>query len=155
MCQNVSLTSSSVKDLGFKLEKICLLDSESPMLLTPDDASIFTHFLFGGILGNTDEFDFDRTKILRNMGFPTRNLGSIQMTTDTAIKTTHLIINRGTPFSELNFIDRPTIKASLHESLILNFRFFADDQGNPQIAKGITDLLLMENEEQFNVEMLE
>jgi ribosome biogenesis SPOUT family RNA methylase Rps3 len=100
-----------------------------------------------------DEFDFDRTQVLRKLGFPTRNLGTVQMTTDTAVKTTKRIVEEGIPFDSLDFIDRPEISASANEKLILNFRFLADAHGKPMIAPGIRDLLLADND--FDYALLE
>jgi ribosome biogenesis SPOUT family RNA methylase Rps3 len=65
-------------------EKTVLLDPLSPTTLSPDDD--FEYVLFGGILG--DDPPQDHTGILRRMGFATRNLGPVQMTTDTAVMVT-------------------------------------------------------------------
>ena len=101
-----------------------------------------------------DEFDFDKTKVLRDLGFPRRNLGSVQMSTDTAVKVTKLIIEEKRRFEDLKFIDRPSIKGDEHESLILNFRFLRDDYNEPIIADGIRELLLADADE-FESERLE
>ncbi|PJF17190.1 hypothetical protein PSACC_02984 [Paramicrosporidium saccamoebae] len=144
--QNVQLKKESVANLGIPFQSICLLDSESSDTLQPEDRSTFTHFLFGGILGNSK-------LVSRKLGFPTRNLGTVQMTTDTAVKTTKRIVEDGIPFSSLEFIDRPEISASANEKLILNFRFLADAHGAPMIAPGIKDLLLAEDD--FDYALLE
>ena len=47
------------------ISKVCLLDEQHEKDLCPDDSESFDYFLFGGILGNVDEMDADRTKILR------------------------------------------------------------------------------------------
>lgn len=52
---NLAISKESVAKLGVPFESICLLDSESPTMLTPEDASRFSHFLFGGILGNSKD----------------------------------------------------------------------------------------------------
>ena len=65
------------------IEKVCLLDPRAPRVLSPADGApgAFEFFLFGGILG--DDPPRDRTGELRKLGFETRHLGSVQMTTDT------------------------------------------------------------------------
>jgi len=50
--RNVEFTKISISSLGLDTEKVCLLDSEAAEGLAPADGSHFTHFLFGGILGN-------------------------------------------------------------------------------------------------------
>ena len=134
--------------------KVCLLDSEDNYaVLDPVDATKFDYFLLGGILGNVDEFDTDKTSILRAHNYARRNLEHAQMTTDTAAITTHKIINEGSKFSDLKFIDRPEFKISENEYLVVPFRFLikndeprlCDNEGNeiyPLIADGILDLLL-------------
>lgn len=152
--KNFAFTDRNIKDLGTPIEKICLLDSESNILLSPDDAEKFSHFLIGGILGNTDEFDFDRTRILRDQNFPTRNLGSVQMTSDTAMKVVKMIIVDGINFEKILFSDRPEISISPKEKLVINFRFLSDDSGMPIMAPGIREILLNEKHD-FDFENLE
>ncbi|CAG8441073.1 6960_t:CDS:2 [Diversispora eburnea] len=60
------------------------VNPNSNKLLEPPDGELFEYFLFGGIL--------DRTSELRNLNFQTRNLGNLQMTTDTAIHVTKRIV---------------------------------------------------------------
>ena len=75
------------------LEETCLLDSEAEQELSSLDlqghhqqkGSAVKYFLVGGILGNVDEMDEDRTSELRCRNFGmARNLGRQQMTADTA-----------------------------------------------------------------------
>lgn len=87
------------------------------------------------------------------MGFPRRNLGTVQMTTDTAVKVTKEIVVSKREFDSLEFVDRPEIKSGEHEKLILNFRFLADANGDPLIAEGIREILLEEDE--FDLDRLE
>lgn len=90
---------------------------------------------------------------MRKKGFTTRNLGTVQMTTDTALRTTKRIIEDQVPFEKLQFIDRPEISSTKHEQLILNFRFLADECGKPIIATGIREILL--NDQDFELDRLE
>jgi ribosome biogenesis SPOUT family RNA methylase Rps3 len=131
--------SKSVIELNLPIEKICLLDSEAPKMLSPEDASSFDAFLAGGILGDVDENDPDRTKELRIHGFQTRNLGKAQMTLDTAVLTAYKIICEKTPFEQLQFIDRPTIKIDEKEYIEMPFRYI-DVGGEPLLPAGMLDL---------------
>ena len=70
--------------------QICLLDPAAKQELTPEDAGKFEIFLFGGILG--DDPPRDRTSELRKKGFEGRRLGPKQMTTDTAVRVTRMVV---------------------------------------------------------------
>ena len=72
---------------------MCLLDPRATEELSPSDKEEFEAFLFGGILG--DDPPRDRTAELRILGLPSRHLGSVQMTTDTAVLVTHTVVERG------------------------------------------------------------
>ncbi|RHZ70353.1 hypothetical protein Glove_272g39 [Diversispora epigaea] len=104
-------------------DKICLLDPNSNQLLEPSDGELFEYFLFGGILG--DDPPRDRTSELRILNFQTRNLGNLQMTTDTAIHVTKRIVEDKVHFSEIPFIDFPEIKLSNQEFVVMPFRYIA------------------------------
>jgi ribosome biogenesis SPOUT family RNA methylase Rps3 len=74
-------------------ERVCLLDPKAEKTISPADSDEFDVFLFGGILG--DDPPRDRTKELRKLGFPGRNLDTVQMTTDTAVYVTSLAVDHG------------------------------------------------------------
>lgn len=163
--QNARFERSSIADLDVPFNCICLLDSESPQSLDPSDSNNFQYFLLGGILGNSiciffiyllaDEFDFDRTAILRKMGFQTRNLGSFQMTTDTAFAVVKKIIEDQIPLEQMEFIDRPNIQITPQESLVLNFRFLKDEHGQPLLNPDVKKILTNQLDEPFLPDMLE
>lgn len=110
---NFELHTASIttlaKQRGIGMEQICLLDPRAPLCLHASDAGLyprpssassssevdgpFTHFLFGGILG--DDPPRDRTGSLRALGFPRRHLGAVQMTTDTALGVTRRVVEDG------------------------------------------------------------
>jgi ribosome biogenesis SPOUT family RNA methylase Rps3 len=73
--------------------RVCLLDPKAPLPLAPDDKDKFDWFLYGGILG--DDPPRDRTGELRKLGFEGRHLGSVQMTTDTALGVTKIVVEDG------------------------------------------------------------
>lgn len=78
--------------------RICLLDPKAPKALCPEDAQLFDGFLFGGILG--DDPPRDRTAQLRQLGFEGRHLDTVQMTTDTAVYVTSLVVDGGSEWLE-------------------------------------------------------
>lgn len=88
-----------MSERGVGKDKVCLLDPKSPYAISITDAGLvhsdtkdaeaggpFEFFLYGGILG--DDPPRDRTSSLRQLGFPSRHLGGVQMTTDTALGVT-------------------------------------------------------------------
>lgn len=88
-----SKTAQSVESLyatPAARKKICLLDPKAEKDISPEDADLFDGFLFGGILG--DDPPRDRTGDLRKLGFPGRRLGPEQMTTDTAVRVTRIVV---------------------------------------------------------------
>jgi ribosome biogenesis SPOUT family RNA methylase Rps3 len=130
----------SIEHDAYDHKTILLLDPQAPQTLSPSDSK-YTYLLFGGILG--DDPPQDRTSILRKMGFERRNLGKIQMTTDTAVLTAQKIV-QGTRIEELKFIDHPEVRVGKKESVTLPFRYLVKDD-KPIIAKGILDLIKAQN----------
>ena len=148
----------------FPKERVCLLDSEAPQVLSPEDAQTFDYFLLGGILGNVDDFDFDRTSVLREQGYARRSLGNMQMTTDTAAMVTSLIVHQGKQFDELDFVDRPEFPVNTQaegdqnlgsqEMLVMNFRYLKREQdGAADIDPRI--LALAMNDREFDLQDLQ
>ncbi len=88
-----------------------------------------------------DEFDFDRTSILRSLGFETRNLGSMQMSTDTAAICTKKIVVDLKRFSEIPFVDRPEFVINDTERIVMNFRYLVDDEGRPLMSPMVLKLI--------------
>ena len=90
---------------GVGKDKVCLLDPKAPYAVSIGDAGLvesdkpsdaggpFEYFLYGGILG--DDPPRDRTSSLRQLGFPSRHLGGVQMTTDTALGVTKRCVEDG------------------------------------------------------------
>lgn len=113
--------SDSVKDI--KLDNICVLDPESNKTLSPEEASGFDYFVFGGILGDyppkkrTKE---ELTKFIKNS--EVRNIGKKQMSTDNAVYTVKQIM-QGRKLEDLKFKDKISIKINEIESVDLPFRY--------------------------------
>lgn len=100
-------------------DRACLLDMAAEEALQPDDCKKFDALVFGGILGNiTEEEDGsygsdDRTAELRKLGFAhRRHLGPMQMTTDTAVLVSHMVLEEARPLAEIPFLDSPEMGGS-------------------------------------------
>ncbi|CAE8643603.1 unnamed protein product [Polarella glacialis] len=95
-------------------DRICLLDMDAEQALEPDDVARFDALVFGGILGNITENEDgsygsdDRTAEIRRFGFVhRRHLGPMQMTTDTAVLVSQLVLETASPLAQIPFIDCP------------------------------------------------
>lgn len=129
--------------------ELCLLDPRAEIDLQPADISNFKYFIFGGILG--DHPPRDRTSELKNkLQCPTRRLGNLQMTTDTAVRTTQIILEKQTPFEEIKFIDYPEIRFNKHEATEMPFRYVLDSSNNPIFPEGMIELIHKDNEKNLD-----
>ncbi|KAG9123982.1 hypothetical protein FRC07_013307 [Ceratobasidium sp. 392] len=128
-----------MKQEGVELHRVCLLDPKAGEALSPEDGDTFQWFLFGGILG--DDPPRDRTSELRVLGFPTRHLGSIQMTTDTALGVTKRVVVDKCQLESLPYVDHPTIRFNAKESVEMPFRYIAHPDGEPILPEGMRELL--------------
>lgn len=124
---------------AYKL-RVCLLDPAASTDLVPQDADEFDYFVFGGILGSHPRTD--RTSLLREKyGFVGRRLGALQMTTDTAIRTTCKIVHDKIRFQDLKFIDYPEIRYNRYESTEMPFRYILNDKNEPIFPQGMLKLI--------------
>lgn len=140
-------TQECVEVIGAEaLLRTCLLDPRATEELEPADAAAFDYFVFGGILG--DHPPRDRTGELRaKYGLAGRRLGALQMTTDTAIRTTQLIVAKSVPFGEIKFIDYPELRFSKHEATEMPFRYVLDAQDKPIFPEGMVELIKRDSEQ--------
>lgn len=131
--------------------RVCLLDPRAELDLQPEDSKQFDYFVFGGILG--DHPPRDRTKEL-NIAYPGllvgRRLGDKQMTTDTAIRTTQLIIKDQKKFEDIKFIDYPEFRFSKKEATEMPFRYVLDSQGNPKLPEGMLQLIKKDSQQSLD-----
>ncbi|KAI0601642.1 SAM-dependent RNA methyltransferase [Biscogniauxia sp. FL1348] len=119
--------------------RVCLLDPQAEMDLNPEDKARFDVFLFGGILG--DDPPRDRTSELRKKGFAGRRLGPVQMTTDTAVRVTRMVIEEQFTLNKIPYLDFPDLKFNEHESTQMPFRYVEDPDGKPIMPEGMVDLI--------------
>ncbi|GAA5925335.1 protein-arginine N-methyltransferase SFM1 [Sporobolomyces koalae] len=117
-----------MQEQSVELNKVCLLDPRAEHVIGPQDGDDFDWFLFGGILG--DDPPRDRTGILRRDGYPSRHLGPVQMTTDTALGVTKICVQDRRKLEDIEFVDHPTIKfpgkGYENESVEMPFRYVVD-----------------------------
>ncbi|KAI0521816.1 DUF431-domain-containing protein [Xylaria bambusicola] len=124
---------------GEERKRVCLLDPRAEKDISPDDKANFDVFLFGGILG--DDPPRDRTGELRVKGFEGRRLGPVQMTTDTAVRVTRMVIDEQFTLNMVPYVDHPDLKINEHESTEMPFRYVKGDDGNPVMPDGMLDLI--------------
>ncbi|KAI9753244.1 MAG: hypothetical protein M4579_005257 [Chaenotheca gracillima] len=122
-------------------QRVCLLDPAASQELDPADAEQFDMFLFGGIL--------DRTSELRKKGYNSRRLGPKQMTTDTAVRVTRMVIQDKIPLTQIPYVDDPDIKIDVHESTEMPFRYVADASGKPMMPEGMIELIKLDADKGF------
>ncbi|CAG7851915.1 Protein arginine N-methyltransferase SFM1 {ECO:0000305/PubMed:22650761} {ECO:0000269/PubMed:22650761}; AltName: Full=SPOUT family methyltransferase 1 {ECO:0000303/PubMed:22650761} [Serendipita indica DSM 11827] len=135
---------------GVPMNRVCLLDPRGSKELSPEDGSEFEWFLFGGILGMSgDDPPRDRTGELRALGFAGRRLGPIQMTTDTALGVTKMIVQDQMTMETIPFVDHPTIKFSKTESVEMPFRYIIKE-GEPLLPGGMKQHLYDDLNRGFN-----
>lgn len=63
------------------------------------------------------------------------------MTTDTAIRTTQLIIKDRIAFEDIKFIDYPEFRFNKNEATEMPFRYVLDKEGKPILPEGMLDLI--------------
>jgi len=133
---------------GISLDQVCLLDPKAELELSPEDGDgRFQWFLFGGILG--DDPPRDRTAELRVLGFHSRHLGPVQMTTDTALGVTKKVVCDKVPLNRIPYIDYPTISFNSKESVEMPFRYIANDN-EPLLPPGMRELLYEDLDKGFD-----
>lgn len=142
-------------------DRICLLDMDASEALEPEDAGRFDAVVFGGILGNVIENpdgsygSDDRTSELRQLGFAhRRHLGPMQMTTDTAVLVTRLVLEERRTLADIPFIDSPDISETQPDEAMgtsdcvtmEGFRYVAkrgsSGEWEPTLPEGMRELLL-------------
>ncbi|CRH01750.1 SAM-dependent RNA methyltransferase, putative [Plasmodium relictum] len=153
--------SESINDLktNFNWDKICLLDMKASETLKCKDKDKIDFLLFGGILGNVPSDD--RTSELRKFRFNiSRNLGNMQMTTNTAVLVCYIILNDQIELEDIPFIDEPEINLKNNkESIMLPFRFVSkyyytkneDDRNTPVLPKNFMEYLIKLGDQQLDV----
>ena len=128
--------------------RICLLDPQAKHELSPSDGDTFDVFLFGGILG--DDPPRDRTGELRKRGFSGRRLGPKQMTTDTAVRVTRMVILDRQELESIPYVDFPELKLGENESTEMPFRYVVDKDKKPIMPLGMLELIKADADKGFD-----
>jgi ribosome biogenesis SPOUT family RNA methylase Rps3 len=138
------------------ISRVCLLDLSAQGTLAPSDAKRFDFMVFGGILG--DNPPKGRTKALRlalekiaqqkqekgaTLGI--RDLGPLQMSTDTAVLVSKTILD-GTPLDKIPFLDTIQIEMGEGEEVELPYRYVAGKDGRPILPEGLIEKLMKDEE---------
>ncbi|KAF2759807.1 DUF431-domain-containing protein [Pseudovirgaria hyperparasitica] len=146
--KGIKIEQRSVEEIfASQKESVCLLDPAASKELSPEDGDKFTVFLFGGILG--DDPPRDRTSELRKKGYEGRRLGPVQMTTDTAVRVTRIVVQDRTPLEKIEYVDHPELKVNKHESTEMPFRYVKGKDGEPVMPEGMIDLIKNDSERGF------
>ena len=136
---------------ALKSQRVCLLDPRAKTDLVPADAQQYDYFVFGGILG--DHPPRDRTRELMEQ-YPDllvgKRLGDKQMTTDTAIRTTQIIIEKQTKFEDIKFIDYPEFRFNKNEATEMPFRYVLNSEGKPVLPEGMLELIKRDSEQSLD-----
>ncbi|KAG8216224.1 SAM-dependent RNA methyltransferase, partial [Butyriboletus roseoflavus] len=141
-----------LKNQDVPLSKVCLLDPRAERKLGPEDGLEFEWFLFGARQFMSDDPPRDRTSQLRQLGFPTRHLGSVQMTTDTALGVTKRVVDDKIPLDDIPYVAFPTIKFNAKESVEMPFKYIADRPGGePLLPPGMKALLYDDLNKGFDI----
>ncbi|MDO8661299.1 MAG: SAM-dependent methyltransferase [Candidatus Woesearchaeota archaeon] len=133
--RGIKTTKDSVRAMNFS--KPCILDPVAVKMLTPEEARLFETFIFGGILG--DDPPRERTAIELDIPGERRNLGKLQMSTDTAVRVVWEIAN-GKRLKELDFVDGVIIPIQKGEEILLPYRYLVRN-GKPVLARGLKTFL--------------
>lgn len=133
--------------LEMPLKNVCLLEPKSKKILTPNDK--FSYYIFGGILGDhpkrgrTEKYLTSKLKTSKLVKPETRNLGDMQMSTDTAVLVAKTIAKDKIDFNKIKFIDKPEItlkEGKISESIILPYRY-VNENSKPRISKKLLEYL--------------
>ena len=127
--------------VALNLDRVCILDPETPRTLTPGGARKCAAFVFGGILGDYPPQARTKALLTRKLQHAlrnaiVRNLGKKQMATDNAVAVVREIV-RGKRLSQLRFVDEPSITMRPGESVALPYRYLADKRGLPFISPAL------------------
>jgi ribosome biogenesis SPOUT family RNA methylase Rps3 len=129
------VTRKSAAEL--RLKNACVLDPFAKKTLCSKDS--FDHLIFGGILGDEPMQRRTERELTVPLGVTSRNLGPMQMSTDTAVYVAKRILD-GEMLSDIKFCDEIEIRISKEESVVLPFRYALVD-GKPRLAPGLVEHL--------------
>lgn len=86
----------------------------------------------------------DRTSELRKKGYVGRRLGPKQMTTDTAVRVTRMVVQEKVPLEQIPYVDYPELHINAHERTEMPFRYVIDARGQP-IMPDVSTLRMLQD----------
>ncbi|KAL6938473.1 hypothetical protein ACO0OL_001013 [Hanseniaspora opuntiae] len=133
-------------------KKMCLLDPRGESELACTDVNNYEVCILGGILGSHPPRD--RTKELKDK-YPGllvgKRLGNLQMSTDTACRCAHYILDKQIAFENIKFIDYPEIRFSKREAIEMPFRYIIDEATNkPILPDGMLKLMKKDSDQSID-----
>ena len=123
--------------ISIKPSNCCILEMEADKELATSDDKKFEYFVFGGILG--DDPPRGRNEVLHKLKCESRSLGNKQMSTDTAVLVTHMILN-GKKMKDIKFQDTIELETGEYDSVVLPYRYVLEN-GKPILPPGLFEML--------------
>eukprot|EP00759_Apiculatamorpha_spiralis_P020091 PhF_6_TR25633/c0_g1_i1/m.36036 len=123
---------------------VCILDPVAPLELVPGDLATHEYFVFGGILGTHPMDGRTGREVTRH--FPPevsqRHLGTLQMTTDTAVLVTLRVVLGQEPLSSMEYVDNAKFKVNACETVKMKgFRYMKDPvTGRGSLPPGMMEM---------------
>ncbi len=137
---------NSVRDIGLKLDKACILDPSASKTIIPKEAKQFNYFIFGGILGDYPARKRTKKELTINLkDIEKRNIGKKQLSTDNAVYVVKEII-KGRNLKSIKMKNKIEIKINKIESIILPYRYPLIN-GKPNISDELIKYL--KNKKEF------
>lgn len=121
------------------LANVCVLDILAGKTLISEERFDFKYLIFGGILGDHPPQKRTKAWLSDKIGCEKRNLGSEQMSTDTAVLVAKKIAD-GKRLSEIEFKDNIVIKTGKNEEVELPFRYAVENK-KAVLPEGLVELL--------------
>ncbi len=118
------------------LKNVCILDPSAKETLTPKDK--FDYYIIGGILGNFPPEKRTKKELTSKLGYPARNLGKSQMSTNTAAIVAWKVIH-GTKLEDMKFKRLLVIKTGKNEEVILPYKYLVEE-GKPVLPDGYIEM---------------
>lgn len=106
------------------LKNACVLDPGAKETLSPKDR--FDYLIVGGILGDFPPQKRTKKELTDKLGYPARNLGHNQMSTNTAAIVAWKIMG-GQPLESQKFKRRLVIKKGKYEEVILPYKYLIEN----------------------------
>jgi len=128
---------------GMDLKTPCIMDPQADKMLIPEDK--FENIVIGGILGN-HPMDGRTKREFKKLKGERRNIGALQMSTDTAVIVVKRILD-GMPFTKLTFQDTLDIEIEDGFHNILPYRYLKEN-GKLVLPKGFVEFLRRQEDNQ-------